>query len=241
MATLPEALRGAHGLPVTPPPRREALVAGSVGKLGEELLNQLLASPRLTRVHAITRWDIEASTDKLETHAIAGDRLPADATALALPPHDEFYCCVSDERSFYGRDAIYHRVAPEDVLPLARAAVAQGARRAAVLLPMDSLRQMSHLGDYLAHEREVELTQLGFETVVIVRPVQQAQAARGGFLSRVADSLIGVLAGYMTPGKYRARRVVVVAKAAIDAVDGGGPGIHIIPIHKLFDETAGGT
>lgn len=213
-----------------------ALVAGSVGKLGEELLNQLIASAHTTRVHAITRWDIEASTDKLDTHPVASKELPTDAEALALPIHDEFYCCVSDERSYYRRDDIYHRVSMHHVLPLARAAAARGARRAAILLPMDALQQMSRIGDYLAHEREVELTQLGFETLVIVRPVERGQQARGSVVQRMADSLIDALASYMTPGRFRPRRVVVVARAAIETLASGGPGIHILPIHKLLEE-----
>ena len=232
-----DALRHAVRAPSVPP-GRIALVAGSVGRVGEELLNQVLSSPRYHRVHVLTRRFIEASTDKLGVHAIAGESLPAESAALALPAVEDLYCCLSDERSFYRRDDIYHRVAPEQLLPLARAAFEGGARRCVILAPMEAIEQMSGIADYLAHGREADLAGLGFDSLTIIRPTREREAHEPGGLHRLGALLVSTLASYMTPPRFQPRRAVVLARAATEAMARGGPGVTVIPVHKLHDETA---
>jgi uncharacterized protein YbjT (DUF2867 family) len=71
---------------------RTALVAGSTGLVGQELLRQLAAAPGYDRVSALTRRPLGASHgDRVREVTVDFERLEAASDALAA---DHVYCAL---------------------------------------------------------------------------------------------------------------------------------------------------
>lgn len=244
MSRVENALRAGLSAETPEAPKRNALVIGAVGKVGEALLSRVMASSHYAKVFVLTREPLDTSSAKLTPLFMDSAELPENDAPLALPDLDgaridDAYCCVTDDRSYYRRDDVYCGVSKRNILPVARASRAAGARRLAVVSPMAALDQMSGVGNALADTAEVRVVETGFETLVIIRPVPRAGAVDGPFAARLSAWIVSTLADYMTPRKFNLRGAPVIAGAAVEAMEAGAPGVQVIPVHKLLEPGAG--
>ena len=103
---------------------RKAIIVGVKGKLGEALLNQLLASQYLA---------VTAIADKPLTLGIA--RLEVSSLAeVKLDQAQDAYLCLNDPdaaygQSYYGRDGHFSALLPADAFEVAKALVTTGVKR----------------------------------------------------------------------------------------------------------------
>jgi hypothetical protein len=240
MATVTDALRAAQSPVARPEPAISALVFGAVGKVGEELLNQALTSPRYKTVHVATRRALDSTIAKLEPLFFPGEELPADQIVIQDVKHArDVYCCLCDTRTLYRRDDVYHRVQASQVLSIAKASIAAGAKRLVLVKPMDAMSQLGGYGRFLTGVEEVELIELGFETLVIIRPGTDAVANAGkNVFQKLAGGVLNLLASYMMPSRLQPRRTKHVVSACLQALDTRGPGVHIISLDQLDVEGA---
>jgi hypothetical protein len=163
------------------PAGRTALVAGAVGRLGEAVLNQVLASDNYSQVFVLGEGVLSST--------MRGLRLGSLET---LPSIDSVYLVISDvenknHRSFYGRDLRFTVLTPDNLVYLAQAAAAKGARKALLVAPAPAWQQMSRFQQGLMNPSESALAAMSFEALVVLRPVAQSKSSVGGLLQKFAS------------------------------------------------------
>lgn len=233
------ALRAAQSPATSTGDRKpNAAVFGAVGKVGEALLNSVLASARYERVFVLTRWPLNSTVSRLAPLLVNGHDLPAgDFTFAPQADVKDVFLCLADTRTFYRRDDVYHRVLPQHVLPLAQHALSFGATRMVLLKPADALMQMGGYGRYLSDSEELALVKLTYRAVVILRPHRDdAQVTATNPVQRLAHWMLATLGSYMTPARLRPRRAKTIADAALAALETRGNGVHIISLDELHAE-----
>lgn len=219
---------------------RTALIAGSTGLVGRQLLRLLLAAPEYGRVIAIGRRPPQVSG------AVAGNRLEtvvsnfSDLAALGgRLAADDVFCCLGSTLAAAGSRAEFERIDRHLVVALAQAARAASARR--LLLVSAAGSSMTSLSFYSRVKAcmEQEVAALGYDTVEIVRPsLLLGQRAESRPAERVAQRLAPLLIA-LTPGLLRRYRPVAaedVAAALLVLARRGEPGVHIR--HLPIDPTS---
>jgi len=204
---------------------RSAFVLGNVGKLGDELLNVLLESPRYARVATGVRMPMQVAVPKLEA-------VLAPGTPAWVP--DDVYLCVEPEpASFWKVTEPYVALTSESAAATAVAMCARGARRVAVLTPLEALLQLGGTSA-IRDTDELAIVSAGFQRVVILRPVADDGASgSNGLLQAIGGGVVRVLASYMTPRALQPIRRHQVAKIAVDSLSGLADGVHIIGAERL--------
>ena len=148
-------------------PQRTALLVGATGLIGHALLPVLLADPRYRDVHVLLRRATPGlpSSARLRTHVVDFARL-ADGVAAT----DDLYCCLGTTIKAAGSEAAFRAVDFELVLACARAALAAGATRLAVVSAMGANANSSIFYNRVKGEMEAAVAALGFDSVCIARP-----------------------------------------------------------------------
>jgi hypothetical protein len=204
-------------------PRGRVLVAGAVGRLGEALLNEVLARGGYTEVVALVEDDATMSL---------GVRGLSLAPLHALPPIDDV-CIVHGDpaapgaRAVNGRDAPFALVDAAAMTGVAEAAAAAGARGVVLVHPLPAWQQMSrfHLG--LIGEAELRLAQMRFASVTVLRPLSQSGSAAGGWLQRIANVYLS-LQFLMMPRSLPTLTSPQIARVAVDVLRAPEPGVRVI-------------
>jgi hypothetical protein len=212
-------------------PGRSALALGTVGRVGEELLNCLLESPNYQRVHVLVEAPMRSMMSRLQPWQVsptAMQDVAANATAPALPCVDDVFCCISDARSHFKRDQAYVMVDRSHIVALARAARASGARRFVLLAPLSAFLQLTSSSTGPIDVHESDLVSAGFASLIIVRPTADYAAPQGNVIERAIAWGAKAVMQIMTPPKLQPLRARKIAQAAVNAASLLGAGTHIV-------------
>ena len=102
---------------------------------------------------------------------------------------------------------------------------AAGARRIAVLTPLEALLQLG-MASAIRNADELAFANAGYDRVLILRPVADGEASR-------SSGVVRVLASYMTPRSLQPIRRRQAAQAAVDSLASLGNGVHVIGAEQL--------
>jgi hypothetical protein len=208
---------------------RKAIIVGVKGKLGEALLNQLLASSYLA---------VTAIADKPLTLGIA--RLSVAALGeINEGQADDAFLCLSDPdaaygQSYYGRDAHFSTLLPPDIFEVAKGLVAKGVTRLILISPLSSWHQMSPSAKGISSELESRLLSLELESLLILRPATESQS------QPQTTSFRRFLAGYfnifriMLPKGAENLRTDQLARSAIKANQDAPAGVQVLNNEDLI-------
>lgn len=237
MTDLQQALAGAQRSAPQAQAARRAFVIGNVGRLGEELLNVLIESPRYARIAVAVRKPMRTVVAKLEPVVIpaAIDAWDAAAILRKLEPDDAFLCLEPAPASFWRIARPYVPIGSSQAVALARGLRAAGARRAAVLTPLEALLQ---LGDssLLGNVDELAIAGAGFERLLILRPTAEDRAASAGSgFAALGALVVRILAGYMTPRSLQPVRARRAAEVAVEALATMANGVRVIGAARLHE------
>jgi hypothetical protein len=206
-------------------PVRAALALGMVGSLGEELLAALVASPAYRLVHVALRQPIVSGTAKYRPWLIGSSIIAAD----------DAFICVTGRETFVPRASAAEMFDDTHLIDAARIAQEAGVRRLVVVSPLSALLQMNAASHAVSSEQELQLVQMKFETLVIVRPTQADLAeAAGPWLSRTVRSLGRMVLEIMLPAHVQALRPRTAALAILEAVARTPAGVHVIGARELL-------
>jgi uncharacterized protein YbjT (DUF2867 family) len=208
---------------------RTALLAGATGLVGDALLSLLLASKHYRSVHVLLRRtppDIEAGA-KLKIHQIDFARLPA-----AFPAVDDVFIALGTTIKIAGSEAAFRQVDFDFVVNIARAALAAGATRLAVVSALGADPTSRIFYNRVKGEMEIAVMQLGYETVVIAQPsMLLGDRAALGQPPRSAEiwaaRLLAPL-GWIMPKGVRPIAARTVASALLVAMLDPKPGVHVL-------------
>ena len=222
---------------------RSALAIGTVGRIGEELLNCLLESPEYHVVHVLVETPMRSMMPRLQPHQVsiaAMNDLPHTSAKIALPFADDVFCCISDARSYFKRDQAYVMLGKDQIAPLAQIAAGNGAKRFILLAPLSAFLQLTAPAGGLIDILESELAALGFETLIIVRPAADYATTQGNVLERLIGWGAKAIMQIMIPQRLQPLRARQIAQAAVNAARLLGNGVHVVGAHEIAELAAPG-
>ncbi len=211
-----------------PAPATTCLLAGATGLIGQQLLTQALAQPRLQALHALARRLPAPSTNDPRLHW-----MQVDLQALpALPAANLALCALGTTIKTAGSQAAFRAVDFDAVLAFARAAQAAGVGRFGVVSALGADAGSKVFYNRVKGEMEDALHGLGFDTLVIARPsLLVGDRAALGQPVRVGERL-GLLLSRplapLIPAAWRPIAADVVARALWRTLLAGQPGRQIL-------------
>jgi uncharacterized protein YbjT (DUF2867 family) len=223
---------------------RTALLAGSTGLVGRELLTLLLADSRYSTVHCVGRHAPGIRHPKLVAHIVSSMADPAQLSAL--PTVDDVYIALGTTIKVAGSQAAFKAIDYDAVVALAQSNIAGAATnsgasgmRLGVVSAMGADAKSGVFYNRTKGEMEAALSQLGYASVSIARPsmlagdrASLAQAARPG--EQIGLKLMGVVS-FLIPANYKAIEAEQVAAALHKMVALGASGTRVALSGELRD------
>ena len=211
---------------------RVAVVAGATGMVGRAVLARLTAdkTSAYAAVHTLGRRAPElpagAPSARLVSH------VSQSLLEVQVPPADDMFIALGTTISVAGSQAAFRALDLDAVLALARAARAAGVRRLGVVSAMGADAKSQVFYNRVKGEMELAVSALGFDTVVIARPslLDGERDALGQPTRRGEQLALKVmrLLKPLIPRNYQAISDAQVAKALVEAVLAGRPGVQIL-------------
>ncbi|GAA4408806.1 hypothetical protein [Quisquiliibacterium transsilvanicum] len=213
-------------------PQAGVLVAGAIGRIGEALLNRVLAD-EAGRGGVGGRPVIALAASPMAM----GMRGLTLASMEALPPLDAAFLILNDSadaeaRSFYGRDAPFVQVDELNCVHVARRAVESGARRLVLIAPMAAWRQIGKFHTGLADSVELELARLPLDSLVVLRPVRNSGRRGASLVERFVSVYLSVQL-LMLPRTLEAITSEKLARCAAAAMRNARPGVTVFPADAI--------
>lgn len=205
---------------------RSALVLGATGLVGRQCLEQLLADPSYTAVHAIVRKPLELSHPKLQQHVIPFTEL---AITVAQVAASEVFCCLGTTIKQAGSQEGFRRVDYEYPLVAAQSALASGARQFLIVTSLGADPSSSIFYSRVKGEVERDICALALPTVHVLQPSMllgdRSDHRLGEAIGKVAMKIFQPLM-LGAARKYRAIAGATVARAMIALAKQDLPGKH---------------
>lgn len=196
------------------------LILGATGLVGQQVLAQALADPRVKQVVAPTRRTL-SSHPKLLNPVVDFKALPPAAWWAA----DAVVCCLGTTMKQAGSPAAFREVDHDHVLAAAHLAHAAGTPTFALNSSLGASAGSRNLYLRTKGETEEDLAALGFASLTLVRPSLLDGGPRPDARPGEAVGLWFLrLAGPLIAARYRAVRTDAVARALLQAVRQAKPG-----------------
>ena len=208
---------------LTPSRPRSALAVGVVGALGEELLAGLVGGGRYATVHVAVDQPIGSATARFKPWVIG------DGVVVA----DDAYICITGPETFVPKATPMHRVGMDAVVAAARAARDCGVTRLVLVSPLPALLQLNAASHTLSSASEMEIAEMGFQTLLVIRPTADNAAPAAGWPTGVVRTFTRMVLDIMLPQRVQALRARTAALAILAAVDRSRPGIHVLGAAEL--------
>lgn len=192
---------------------KTALVAGSTGLIGGQLLNLLISDNRYAKVIAISRKPLSIQQDKLVNVVCELDQLPTDLKA------DDIFCCLGTTMKKAKTKVAFRAVDFDAPLTLARIGKANGARQFLLVSALGANKNSSIFYNQVKGEVEEAIGAIGFDSYHILRPsllTGPRQEQRSG---EDAAKFFYKILGWAIPAKYQAIDSIKVARAMMELAD----------------------
>jgi uncharacterized protein YbjT (DUF2867 family) len=190
---------------------RSALIVGATGLVGQRLLARLLDDTDVSSVVALTRRPLSLPHPKLHEGVVDF----ASVADFALPPVDDYFCCLGTTMAKAGSQAAFRAVDLDLPVTLARMALAAGATRCFVVSALGADPRATVFYHRVKGELEAALGALPFAAVIAFRPSLLAgPRVETRIGERIGLALARPLAG-MLPARYRPIDADTVAQAML--------------------------
>ena len=204
-----------------------ALIAGSSGLVGQELLVRLLSDPRYDVVHSLVRRPSAQGHPKLREHVV-------DFNALGeVPPIRDVFISLGTTMKKAGSKDAFRKVDFDYVLAVAQAAHRAGATRIGLVSSLGASASSSVFYSKVKGEAEDAILALGYEHVVLARPsVLDGDRTESRPMERIGLAALRTLS-FMVPARLRAVHVRLVAEALLEAVWNATESVRILPSDEI--------
>ncbi len=212
-------------------PRRVA-IAGATGLVGQHLLEQLLADETISQVYALGRREPALRHPKLTALVVDFAHLPT------LPAVDEVYLALGTTIHQAGSQRAFRAVDFEANLATARAALAAGARRIALVSAAGANADSRIFYNHTKGELEEALMALAPDALLIARPAlllgdRSALGQPARRLESWSQQLL-LRVGHWLPSGWRPIAAERVARALSSQL-AASPGIRILGSAEMQD------
>ena len=205
---------------------KTAVVIGSTGLIGAELVNQLQASPHYGSILLLNRRPSGYTQSKVSERII-----DFNAPDLAGVTGEDFYCALGTTQRKAGSQAVQARIDYEYPVTIAALLRNQGVKRIGLVSSVGADAKAGRF--YLRTKGRLEeaIVGLGFEKTVIARP-SFLTGRRSEFRLGEESALFALklLSPFMVGAlrKYRGIPASAVARCLVQAVNSGTPGARVI-------------
>ena len=203
---------------------KTALIAGSTGLIGSQLLQLLLDSDRYNHVIALTRQDLPLQHSKLTQLKIDFSKLGESLDDFAA---DDIYCCLGTTMAKAGTKENFYQVDFYYPLLLAKSWKQRGAKQYMLVSALGADKNSSIYYNQVKGEIEEAVTKEHFEATHIFRPSlllgDRSEQRTGEDAARIFYKIFG----FLIPKKYKAINSANVARAMLHFASQEQIGTHI--------------
>jgi uncharacterized protein YbjT (DUF2867 family) len=202
---------------------KTALIAGSTGLIGKQLLQLLLNSDRYSKVIAITRQDLPLHP-KLVVLKVDFERLEQFSGSIQ---GDDVFCCLGTTMAKARTREKFYQVDFTYPLQLAKIAHAHGAKQYFLVSALGANKESSIYYNKVKGEIEEAVKQIRYKAIHIFRPsllLGPREEKRSG---EDAAKIFYKIFGFLIPKKYKGIESATVARAMITLASQDDEGIFI--------------
>ncbi|MDR6992938.1 NAD(P)H-binding protein [Luteimonas sp. 3794] len=206
------------------------LLAGATGLVGAQVLDRLLADPRVSRVVAPVRRALPRRDARLEAVVVDFDALPDDAALWSV---DAVICTLGTTLRAAGSREAFRRVDHDYPLAIAALARGHGAQAFALTSAMGADPQSRFFYNRVKGELEAGLSAQGWPSLTCVRPgLIGGDRAEVRPAERVGAVVLGTLAPLL-PRRWRISPAPRIADALVAHALRAAPGCRIVDAAAL--------
>ena len=208
-------------------PGRVALVAGSSGMIGAQLLPLLLQAPQYTRVHALSRRPLPFDHPRMANRVVRFEA-SLQAQLKGLQCQDAF-CCLGTTMHDAGSQSAFRAVDRDLVLEFSQLALSCGAERLVVVTAVGANAASKNFYLRVKGETEKALEGLRFRALDILQPSLLLGSRREQRLQGLAAQAGMWLVNPLLLGswaRYRAIAATTVAAAMCAVAASGRRGVY---------------
>jgi uncharacterized protein YbjT (DUF2867 family) len=188
-----------------------ALVAGSTGLIGSQLLELLLADSYYTKVIALSRKPLLISHPKLENIVVEANEIKDHKDFLA----DDVFCCLGTTIKQAKSKEAFRKIDFDYPLELATSLKANEAKQFLLVSALGANKNSGIFYNKVKGEVEEAIDKVGFASFHIFRPsllIGPRNEARAG---EDAAKIFYRIFGFIIPAKYKGIDSIKVARAMV--------------------------
>lgn len=211
---------------------KTALIVGSSGMVGSELLNMLTTSADYNKVISLGRRSQDDTVGKIEAFVVDFENLDQ----VTLPKIDDVYCCLGTTIKKAGSKEKFRQVDLEYVLSTAKLGLKKGAKQLLVISAVGADETSSFFYNRVKGEMERKVQDLGFQSVYIFRPSMLGGKREEFRIGEKIGTFLMQLLGWLMIGKLKRYKIVSVYKVArhmVNSAKESSEGNHIIESEKI--------
>ncbi len=191
---------------------KTALVAGSSGLIGSQLLSLLLEDSRYIKIIAVSRKPLVLTHPKLENVVLDFEQLKQHSQALKC---EDIFCCQGTTIKKVKTKEAFRKVDFDYPVELARIGKEQGAGNFLLVSALGANKNSSLFYNRVKGEVEDAIAKIGIPTLHVFRPSLLVGPRLEQRAGEEAAKWIYRIFGFMIPTKYMSIESIKVARAMI--------------------------
>ena len=189
-----------------------ALIFGSTGLVGKEVLRMLIREPTLTQVTSLSRK--ASGLNHTQLVELFMETTPLSEMRTRIPPSDVAFCCLGSTIKKAGSKAEFERIDRTLVREFAELARSVGCKKFLVVSALGADASSTVYYNRVKGQMEADLQSAGLESLVILRPSLLLGAREEFRIGEKVASMITPLIRPLLLGKLARLRPVQAAHVA---------------------------
>ncbi len=185
-----------------------ALLAGSTGLIGNQLLELLLADSHYSKVVALSRKPLAIKNPKLENIVLEVEQLEKHQLKA-----DDVFCCLGTTMKQAGSKTAFRKVDFDYPLQVAKILKANEAQQFFLVSALGANKNSSIFYNQVKGEVEEAITSVGFRVLHIFRPSLLLGPRKDQRSGEEAAKVFYRIFGFLIPKKYQGLESIKVARA----------------------------
>jgi uncharacterized protein YbjT (DUF2867 family) len=190
---------------------RVALVAGSTGLIGSQLLELLLAEGFYAKVIALSRKPLSISNPRLENVVLEASELEKHHELKA----DDVYCCLGTTIKQAKSKEAFRKVDYDYPVALATLLKSNGATQFLLVSALGSDKNSRIFYNRVKGEVEVAIEKVGYSTYHIFRPSLLMGPRKEARAGEDAAKVVYKVFGFLIPARYKGIESIKVSRAML--------------------------
>lgn len=190
---------------------RIALLAGSTGLIGNQLLQLLLDAPDYSHVIALSRKPLEVTHPKLQNIVLEVDQLKQHADLKA----DDVFCCLGTTIRQAKTKAAFRKIDFDYPFELAKLLYANGAKQFLLVSALGSDKNSRIFYNRVKGEVEAAIAVVGYDAFHIFKPSLLVGPRKEQRSGEDAAKVFYKIFGFLIPAKYKGIESIKVARAML--------------------------